>query len=148
MPDIQSLRFTLIISHISQITEICIAARVRPINLSKIYIIKQASGIIIINSLIFLYSLYTTKFWLQPSEPSASIRANRRNSCTQITDGEVDTMITETENPISEKSQSGRYIYKKLTWGLKNCDNISQRYLFVLLLVYYFNKPLLYVFIR
>ena len=43
---------------------------------------------------------------IQALETSPAIRANRRNSCTQITDGEVDTMITETEKPVSEKSPS------------------------------------------
>ena len=43
---------------------------------------------------------------IQVLDTSPVIRGNRRNSCTQITDGEVDTMITETENPVSEKSPS------------------------------------------
>ena len=36
------------------------------------------------------------------------MKPNRRNSCTQITDGEVDTMITETENLTSEERHTGR----------------------------------------
>ena len=36
------------------------------------------------------------------------MKPNRRNSCTQITDGEVDTMITETENLTSEERHTGK----------------------------------------
>ena len=36
------------------------------------------------------------------------MKPNRRNSCTQITDGEVDTMITETENLNSEERHAGK----------------------------------------
>ena len=56
---------------------------------------------------------FTTYFTQQALECSPVIRPNRRNSCTQITDGEVDTMITETENPTSEQSPSRK---SKLTY--------------------------------
>ena len=44
------------------------------------------------------------------------MKPNRRNSCTQITDGEVDTMITETENLTSEDRHTGK--------NHKACSNI------------------------
>ena len=53
------------------------------------------------------------------------MKQNRRNSCTQITDGEVDTMITETENLASEERHTGKNHKAYFADGYNFSDPVS-----------------------
>ena len=66
--------------------------------------IYKTKSAIIINVISFLIHSNLIK----ALDSGSLMKPNRRNSCTQITDGEVDTMITETENLTSEERHTGK----------------------------------------